>query len=172
MKKIIFAFIMLLFTSLAHAQYFDKETGLMYNLYRDYNPDIGRYIESDPIGLGGGVNTYSYVEGNPLSWVDSEGLAVKCKTKFKLPGYDIQKCEIDDTTPSDQDAKDAKRMSDKELDKACKNNGYKDAHDLKNQFGLDSKQDIFADKNGNMYSGPRKGTGIPEYLHTNIEGWK
>jgi RHS repeat-associated protein len=36
-------------------QYFDKETNLHYNYYRDYSPEIGRYIESDPIGLAGGV---------------------------------------------------------------------------------------------------------------------
>ena len=61
--------------------------------------------------------------------------------------------------------------SDKELDKACKNNGYKDAHDMKRDLGLDAKSDIFSDKDGNMYSGPRKGTGIPQYLNMNVNGW-
>jgi len=46
----------------------------VYNYFRDYDPSIGRYIESDPIGLAGGVNTYSYVLNNPLYWTDSEGL--------------------------------------------------------------------------------------------------
>ena len=49
-------------------QYFDKETGLHYNFYRDgYNPEIGAYTQSDPIGLEGGINTYTYVHGNTLN---------------------------------------------------------------------------------------------------------
>ncbi|OCG25644.1 hypothetical protein A9G22_02160 [Gilliamella sp. App2-1] len=54
-------------------QYYDKETGLSYNYFRDYNPKIGRYIQSDPIGLNGGINTFSYVGGNPLLYRDPLG---------------------------------------------------------------------------------------------------
>jgi RHS repeat-associated protein len=55
-------------------QYYDAETGLSYNLHRDYDPAIGRYVESDPIGLDGGLNTYAYVGSMPTMRVDPQGL--------------------------------------------------------------------------------------------------
>jgi RHS repeat-associated protein len=56
-------------------QYFDAETGFVHNIRRDYDPTTGRYLESDPIGLGGGVSTYAYVESNPMAYFDPLGLA-------------------------------------------------------------------------------------------------
>ena len=55
-------------------QYYDQESGLHYNYFRDYDPGTGRYVESDPIGLGGGNNTYLYTTANPLLLIDPEGL--------------------------------------------------------------------------------------------------
>ncbi|WP_183154015.1 RHS repeat-associated core domain-containing protein, partial [Pseudomonas syringae group genomosp. 3] len=54
-------------------QYFDVETGLHYNTFRYYDPEIGRFITQDPIGLSGGDNLYLYAP-NPYGWVDPWGL--------------------------------------------------------------------------------------------------
>jgi RHS repeat-associated protein len=55
-------------------QYFDAETGQHYNYFRDYNPAIGRYVETDRIGLFGGINLYRYVQQNPIILKDRFGL--------------------------------------------------------------------------------------------------
>jgi len=57
-------------------QYFDEETNLHYNHFRYYDPELGRYIASDPIGLFAGTNTYSYANQNSLSFYDPYGLDV------------------------------------------------------------------------------------------------
>lgn len=63
-------------------QYFDEETGLHYNRHRYYDPELGRYITPDPIGVSGGINLYAYVQ-NPLSEIDFLGLHGKNKEKGK-----------------------------------------------------------------------------------------
>ncbi|PRC92382.1 RHS repeat-associated core domain-containing protein [Solimicrobium silvestre] len=51
----------------------DAETNLFYNYHRNYDPNSGRYIESDPIGLNGGISTYGYVKGKPNQYIDPFG---------------------------------------------------------------------------------------------------
>ena len=55
-------------------QYYMAETGLNQNVNRDYDPLTGKYVESDPIGLIGGINTYAYGGGSPTDFVDPSGL--------------------------------------------------------------------------------------------------
>jgi RHS repeat-associated protein len=55
-------------------QRFDSVSGMNYNYFRDYDPSTGRYTQSDPIGLAGGMSTYGYVGGNPLTRIDPNGL--------------------------------------------------------------------------------------------------
>ncbi|WP_366020347.1 RHS repeat-associated core domain-containing protein [Nitrosomonas sp.] len=54
---------------------FDKETNPHYNYFRYYEPETGRYISPDPIGLAGGVNVLGYVLQNPPKWIDPLNLA-------------------------------------------------------------------------------------------------
>ena len=72
-------------------QYYDQETGLHYNYFRDYDPSTGRYVQSDPIGLRGGLNTFGYVEGNPLLLVDIYGLCGECPggnwSSYSIPAF-------------------------------------------------------------------------------------
>jgi RHS repeat-associated protein len=63
-------------------QYFDKETNTHYNGERDYDPGIGRYVQSDPIGLAGGINTYVYGGSSPLQWIDEFGLC-RIEVRFR-----------------------------------------------------------------------------------------
>lgn len=58
----------------APGQYADAETGITYNLHRDYDPSTGRYLEADPLGLDAGPSLYSYTQAHPLILIDPLGL--------------------------------------------------------------------------------------------------
>ncbi len=61
-------------------QYADAETGLSHNWHRTYDPTLGRYLQSDPIGLAGGFNRYAYSENDPILKFDFNGLAAVCQS--------------------------------------------------------------------------------------------
>ncbi|MFE8647292.1 RHS repeat domain-containing protein, partial [Sphingomonas sp. NCPPB 2930] len=80
-------------------QQFDQETGLHYNRFRYYDPAIGRYLSSDPIGLYGGSNIYSYAEENPLTKKDPLGLDIDYANHIVGAGLNHSKIVI---TPNNQ----------------------------------------------------------------------
>ncbi|MFI4919665.1 MAG: RHS repeat-associated core domain-containing protein, partial [Legionellales bacterium] len=59
-------------------QYYDEQSGLYYNHNRYYNPELGRYMEPDLIGLEGGLNPYSYADNDPVNLTDPSGLCPMC----------------------------------------------------------------------------------------------
>ncbi|MES2801344.1 MAG: RHS repeat-associated core domain-containing protein [Bdellovibrionota bacterium] len=65
-------------------QMYDNFSGLVYNYFRDYDPTVGRYVQSDPIGLAGGISTYSYVIANPLTHRDTKGLQTSNVLRFPI----------------------------------------------------------------------------------------
>ena len=74
-------------------QYRDEETKLNYNYFRDYDSSLGRYVQSDPIGLGGGINTFVYVEGTPLLLLDVYGLVGYYPPRPDIPGRGWPVCD-------------------------------------------------------------------------------
>ena len=98
-------------------QYFDSETGLNYNYFRDYEPGTGRYIESDPMGVRGGINTYDYVRSMPLRGFDPLGLEVW----VGCPDGSVAPYGTCPTSPDDcpNDAELCKRLGECQYDICC-----------------------------------------------------
>jgi len=67
-------------------QYYDEETDLHYNYHRYYDPQTGRYLTPDPIGLAGGINLYPYVDNDPINASDPLGLTPTCEISCVLKG--------------------------------------------------------------------------------------
>lgn len=78
-------------------QYKDRETNLAYNIFRDFDSSIGRYAQSDPLGLRGGINTYVYAKSTPIRATDPLGLKANgCGAETGLskylPNYLFKEC--------------------------------------------------------------------------------
>lgn len=80
-------------------QYLDSETGLHYNYFRDYDPSTGRYVQSDPIGLEGGLSMFSYGAASPLKYSDPLGLEILIQAHPVALGLDHTKLTL---IPNDQ----------------------------------------------------------------------
>jgi RHS repeat-associated protein len=86
-------------------QYFDAETGLNYNYFRDYEPGTGRYVESDPVGLNGGISTYGYARGDPLRNIDPLGLLSSIQWCLEHPEAAVECEEILPPKPTPEPVK-------------------------------------------------------------------
>lgn len=109
-------------------QVYDRETTGHYNLNRDYSAWLGRYVQSDPIGLDGGINTYAYVEGNPVGDVDPLGLMGNASGASRGGSYQVVRGSGDTSICSYYDSMASKYPNCgyyKEAGKICRGQGMK-----------------------------------------------
>jgi RHS repeat-associated protein len=88
-------------------QYFDAETGYHQNWHRDYAPRLGRYLQADPLGVGGGLALYPYAENLPLRFIDPFGLYEMGDVIYRCDPFDPGACDVSmvwyDPTPDEDD---------------------------------------------------------------------
>ncbi|PMQ05792.1 putative deoxyribonuclease RhsA [Dyella sp. AD56] len=109
-------------------QYYDQESGLAQNVNRDYEAAIGRYVQSDPSGLGGGLSTYAYVGSQPLGNVDPLGLACPANLKaagtcFDASNFDASKSD-DITVSGNAQTDEVAALSARTLDTSITDENY------------------------------------------------
>ncbi len=178
-------------------QLFDPETGFHQNCWRDYDPTLGRYLQSDPIGLAGGLNTYGYAYQNPVGLIDPMGenpILAGIVACARIPacgnavaalllatGAAIQQsllpvpelCPLPNPAEPflNESAEDRNPAQDKKLTageiRALKGASI-DPEDL-NGGRRTGSQDLYKDKKGRIYVKPKggKGTGEPTGLNIN-----
>lgn len=141
-----------------------------------------------PSRCGDGPSRYAYVTNDPLQRIDPNGQQIRLPLPLpaappmpapsaprSLPGpvedfiagcISVFNPELAINIFENR----IRKLSDRELDAAAKKNGYRDAHDLKQDFGFGGETDIYVDKDGNMYGADRGGRGTSEPLDINVDG--
>jgi RHS repeat-associated protein len=127
-------------------QYFDDETGLHYNTFRYYDPQVGRFITQDPIGLLGGMNSFRYNQ-NPIIWIDPLGLApcqVRTVNGTKIHG----RGQVDGTPGHDQ---------------------FSEA--IANKLAMSGKfKDVYLNRSYNFAKGPGVSARRPDVMAVDLNG--
>lgn len=157
-------------------QYLDRETGLHFNTFRFYDPDIGRFTTPDPIGLAGGLNLYAYAP-NPIGWVDPWGW-VACPKKVDALKNGPQKTVVNVKTKADAHELLSEAFPDAQKVRGI---GSQDAAGIRKKHKMDQfkkrdgsvryRKDYPIDRStGRVYGhDDPKGTGHGELPHVNIK---
>jgi RHS repeat-associated protein len=138
-------------------QYYDSETGLHYNYFRDYKPEVGRYVQADPIGIDGGINVYTYSESNPINLKDFIGLKACCNAQ--LPSSPIKEVALTCFAEASYKCSDGKYDEEKQAITDCIYNRVKE-----NEKSWCTEKGVIGVL-GCVYNGKKQflGYGSPEY---------